>query len=195
MSRGSKGTHVRSPATDSVISDSACSSRKSAPTNWRSCGPLKEMIRYEPIPKVAPASLSVPFSIFDPQASQAAEKAKRLVFHCVGDTGGIHGVATQDAIANAMEEQLTTAPDAAKPAFFYHLGDVVYFNGQSTLYNTEFYEPYQYYRALIFAIPGNHDGDTQIQRGIRQIQNHLYLASCRIFVIQRPTTSVHTACP
>lgn len=42
---------------------------------------------------------------------------------------------------------------------------MIYFNGQSTLYKTEFYEPYQYYPAPIFAIPGNHDGDTQTQKG------------------------------
>ena len=47
----------------------------------------------------------------------------------------------------------------------YHLGDVIYFNGQSSLYKSEFYEPYQYYPALIFAIPGNHDRDTRVQKG------------------------------
>lgn len=126
---------------------------------------LKDITTFQPVPKPAPSVLSVPFSIFDPKASQAAQTANKLVFHCVGDTGGIHGTATEDAIAVAMEEQLTNAPDGSKPAFLYHLGDVIYFNGQSTLYKSEFYEPYQYYRALIFAIPGNHDGDTQVQKG------------------------------
>ena len=126
---------------------------------------LKEITHFEPVPKPAPGALSVPLSLFDPKASKAAEAANKLVFHCVGDTGGIHGTATQDAIAVAMEEQLNGAPDGAKPAFFYHLGDVIYFNGQSTLYQSQFYEPYQYYHALIFAIPGNHDGDTQVQKG------------------------------
>ena len=64
-----------------------------------------------------------------------------------------------------MEDQINAAAAGDKPAFFYHLGDVIYFNGQSTLYKTEFYEPYQYYPAPIFAIPGNHDGDTQTQKG------------------------------
>lgn len=48
--------------------------------------------------------------------------------------------------------------------FFYHLGDVVYFNGLEHLYDSQFYEPYQYYPAPIFAIPGNHDGDTKTQK-------------------------------
>jgi predicted phosphohydrolase len=125
---------------------------------------LKEMTRFEPIPQAAPSSLKVPFSIFDPKASQAAEQNGKLVFHCVGDSGGIHGTATQEAIAGEMENQIKNAPDGEQPAFFYHLGDVIYFNGQSSLYESQFYEPYQYYPALIFAIPGNHDGATNVQK-------------------------------
>lgn len=126
---------------------------------------LKQMTRFVPIPHPAPHQLAVPFNIFDPKASDAAQKAGKLVFHCVGDVGGIHGTATQEAIAVAMEDQLKAAADADRPRFFYILGDVVYFNGQQTLYKTEFYEPYQYYPALIFGIPGNHDGDTNVSKG------------------------------
>src|SRR5262249_54844921 len=41
----------------------------------------------------------------------------------------------------------------------YHLGDVVYYNGQHADYYPQFYEPYEEYAAPIVAIPGNHDGD------------------------------------
>ncbi len=126
---------------------------------------LKDMTRFEPIPQPAPANLSAPLRVFDPKASQAAIQGGKLVFHCVGDTGGIHGTATQEAIATEMENQINSAHAVDQPRFFYHLGDVIYFNGQSTLYKSEFYEPYQYYPALIFAIPGNHDGDTSVQKG------------------------------
>ncbi len=126
---------------------------------------LKQMTRFIPIPQAAPGNLAVPFAIFDPDANKAALDAGKLVFHCVGDTGGIHGTATEEAIAVEMENQLKAAAAGAKPAFFYNLGDVIYFNGQSTLYKTEFYEPYQYYPSLIFAIPGNHDGDTHVYKG------------------------------
>ena len=126
---------------------------------------LKDNTRFIPVPATAPANLSAPFSIFDPQANDAAVSAGKLVFQCVGDTGGIHGTATQEAIAAEMETQINQAAEGEKPSFFYNLGDVIYFNGQSTLYKTEFYEPYQYYPALIFAIPGNHDGDTSVQKG------------------------------
>jgi Calcineurin-like phosphoesterase len=40
----------------------------------------------------------------------------------------------------------------------------VYFNGVSTEYPAQFYEPYQYYPGPIFAIAGNHDGDNHPQK-------------------------------
>jgi hypothetical protein len=50
-------------------------------------------------------------------------------------------------------------PSNQAPSFFYHLGDVVYYNGQISEYYSQFYEPYNHYTAPIIAIPGNHDGD------------------------------------
>jgi len=44
------------------------------------------------------------------------------------------------------------------PAFFFHLGDVVYNFGEAQYYYDQFYEPYRAYDRPIFAIPGNHDG-------------------------------------
>jgi hypothetical protein len=125
---------------------------------------LKDNTRFEPIPQAAPQQLSVPFDVFDPKASDAALKAGKLVFHSVGDVGGVNGTATEDSIAQAMEQQLGSADAESRPAFLYLLGDIVYFNGQQRLYKTEFYEPFQYYRSLIFAIPGNHDGDTHVRK-------------------------------
>lgn len=65
------------------------------------------------------------------------------------------GTEAQDAVAEAMENQFTSASTNAVPAFFYHLGDVIYYNGQSSLYDSQFYEPYKYHPAVIFAIPGS----------------------------------------
>lgn len=126
---------------------------------------VKQNTRFIPIPRPVPAHLTLPFDVVDPHSCAAAEQAGRLVFHAVGDTGGINGTATEDAIAVAMEEQIKNAAVGHVPAFHYILGDVIYYNGQRALYKTEFYEPYQYYPALIFAIPGNHDGDTQVHPG------------------------------
>ena len=126
---------------------------------------LKDPTRFIPVPQAPPTLLKVPLSLFDPASSAAATTAGKLVFHCVGDTGGIHGTATEEAIAVGMEQQITGAAAGDAASFFYNLGDVIYFNGQSALYKTEFYEPYQFYPKLIFAIPGNHDGDTFVEKG------------------------------
>jgi hypothetical protein len=106
----------------------------------------------------------------------------QLVFHTVGDTGPIKGDEVIKLVAEAMEAQFlgapklgnaatlnpnavtTPMPEKGDPSFFYHLGDVVYFNGMATDYPTQFYEPYQYYPAPIFAIAGNHDGDTHTEK-------------------------------
>ena len=50
-------------------------------------------------------------------------------------------------------------PKGEAPQFFYHLGDVVYYNGQISEYYSQFYEPYNHYNVPIISIPGNHDGD------------------------------------
>jgi hypothetical protein len=79
----------------------------------------------------------------------------RLVFHAVGDTGGIDNAYPQQIVAYWMEQ------DAVQqfPAFFYHLGDVVYYDGEHGSYYPQFYDPYLHYPGPIFAIPGNHDFD------------------------------------
>jgi acid phosphatase type 7 len=91
-----------------------------------------------------------------PDISKTA--AKHLVFHTVGDTGGVQLAAPQRAVAAAMKDDLNN-PSEERPTFFYHLGDVVYYNGERTQYYEQFYDPYDYYGAPIFSIPGNHDGD------------------------------------
>ena len=91
------------------------------------------------------------------KAITAIEAAGKLVFHAVGDTGGIKQPEFQENVAAAMERDFEALNPA--PSFFYHLGDVVYFYGQRSLYYEQFYEPYMQYPAPVLAIPGNHDGD------------------------------------
>src|SRR5262245_37801992 len=116
----------------------------------------KEPLRFEPPPPPTTWNFHLGLELIAPDAAAQAEENKKLVFHSVGDTGGIHGDSSQTAIAEAMEQQLRQADDLGQPAFFYNLGDVVYFNGISRDYKWQFYEPYQYYPGPIFAIPGNH---------------------------------------
>jgi len=120
---------------------------------------------FEKPPLTNNVNLVLPLRVVVPKVAAAAQQAGKLVFHMIGDSGGIHGDAAQVAVAEAMEAQVKAAAAADRPAFLYHVGDVVYFNGQSELYGAQFYEPYQYYPAPIFAIPGNHDGDTRVRKG------------------------------
>jgi hypothetical protein len=93
-----------------------------------------------------------------PDIDQIAKKAGKIVFHTVGDTGGIKNPEYQRDVAAAMKDDLNN-PKGERPSFFYHLGDVVYYNGEYQQYYDQFYEPYDHYEAPIFSIPGNHDGD------------------------------------
>ena len=79
-----------------------------------------------------------------------------LVFHTVGDTGDYRGQ-QQDFVARMMTTDAETLAEDNKPAFLYHLGDVVYFAGDVDMYGDNFYETYKDYPAFIVAIPGNHD--------------------------------------
>jgi hypothetical protein len=82
-----------------------------------------------------------------------------IVFHCVGDTGGVKEPSKQFAVADTMSSDLDGKTyQSGRPAFFYHLGDVVYYLGQERYYYDQFYDPYRDYNGPIFAIPGNHDG-------------------------------------
>jgi Calcineurin-like phosphoesterase len=89
---------------------------------------------------------------------KAIERSKQIVFHSVGDTGSVVGPETQSLVADKMVSDFDEANAADVPSFFFHLGDVVYYFGESTYYYDQFYEPYRNYPAPIFAIAGNHDG-------------------------------------
>ncbi len=121
-------------------------------------------INTTPVPEPIPAPwLNPPVMSLDQVlgASVVAqiESAGSIVFHAVGDTGGVKDPSHQFAVADALTADLTGKTfQTGLPAFFYHLGDVVYYFGQEQYYYDQFYDPYRNYNAPIFAIPGNHDG-------------------------------------
>jgi acid phosphatase type 7 len=84
---------------------------------------------------------------------------KRMLFHTTGDVGGIKTPQDQTLVTDHMEMQFDKNNSKNNPAFLYIIGDLVYYYGQLKEYNNQFYEPYKFYPAPIFAIPGNHDGD------------------------------------
>jgi acid phosphatase type 7 len=79
-----------------------------------------------------------------------------VVFHTVGDTGDYRGQ-QQDFVAAMMTQDAQSLPANNKPAFFYHLGDVIYFAGDIIRYPANFYATYKDYPGFIVSIPGNHD--------------------------------------
>ena len=111
-----------------------------------------------PAPAPDPKNLVLDLKdILDPSELAAINSAKKLVFHAVGDTGGVRdGAAQQTLIAEAMEADFAT-DRGNRPAFFYHLGDVVYYNSEPENYSNQYVKPYQFYRAPILSIAGNHD--------------------------------------
>jgi 3',5'-cyclic AMP phosphodiesterase CpdA len=115
--------------------------------------------RFQPPPAFGGTSFNLPLEAILPGVTDQSERAGALVFHALGDTGGIHGNETQDAVAAAMQDQIADADERERPKFLFHLGDIVYLSGEGSQYVAQFYEPYQYYDAPIFAIPGNHDGE------------------------------------
>jgi hypothetical protein len=99
-------------------------------------------------------------SVLSDQAMKLITSKKRLVFHSLGDSGGVNTTTYQQNVASYMELDVDPSDTSgANPSFFYHLGDLVYYDGEITNYYWEFYEPYLHYPGPIFAIPGNHDGD------------------------------------
>jgi hypothetical protein len=121
---------------------------------------IQALIAFEPIPapRVDPPVFDLS-SIVGADAVAKIAASGSLVFHSVGDTGGIIRAEPQLTVSDAMSADLAGKTYAnGLPAFFFHLGDVVYYFGQEEYYPEQFYDPYRNYDAPIFAIPGNHDG-------------------------------------
>ena len=114
--------------------------------------------RLQPIPKPRGESVMALADIIGAAGVQEIVASGKLVFHSVGDTG--RGTdSPQEDVAEAMARDFDVAQPGKSPAFFFHLGDVIYGPGKDGLYRTEFYEPYRHYPGKIIAIPGNHDGE------------------------------------
>jgi acid phosphatase type 7 len=130
----------------------------------------------QPFRQLPPPTGKAPFrlsldTVLSAQAIQTIQKSGQMVFHTVGDTGGVNTPTYIENVATYMEDDFGGADVTLHPSFFYHLGDVVYYDGETANYFPEFYEPYMTYPAPIFAIPGNHDGDIDPQTGETTLQS------------------------
>ncbi len=104
-------------------------------------------------------------SVIGAAASAAIQAAKRIVFHATGDSGAAKVSAAQPAVVSLRNQGTVAELHGGRgrgrrgdPAFFFHLGDIIYNFGEDRYYYDQFYEPLRAYDRPIFAIPGNHDG-------------------------------------
>lgn len=104
-------------------------------------------------------SLADAYGSHGPEVVQTINAAKAIHFHMIGDSGAsaARTFPAMIKISDAVTNDFHTSTAANRPAFLFHLGDVVYNFGESLYYYDQFYEPFRDYAAPIFAIPGNHD--------------------------------------
>jgi hypothetical protein len=114
-----------------------------------------------PFQTLPPANGAPPYrfdlsQLLAPQAVAQIAQTGKLVFHIAGDSGDKRGQ-QMDFVASMMTADFDASPAGEAPAFFYHLGDVVYFAGDIADYPACFYETYAEYPGPIVSIVGNHD--------------------------------------
>ena len=87
------------------------------------------------------------------------QKAGQIVFQAIGDSGAASArtFPSETRVADEITNELHTAKAQDRPAFLYHLGDLVYNFGESAYYYDQFYDAFRDFPAPILAIPGNHD--------------------------------------
>src|SRR5271165_3196428 len=100
---------------------------------------------FQPLPR----PLGLPpyqYSLADnfPDIGRNIATAKKMVFHVLGDSGGVQDGEFQNNVAAQMLEEVA-AGGPTVPQFCYHVGDVVYFTGMIPDYYAQFYEPYAHY--------------------------------------------------
>lgn len=118
-----------------------------------------EQFPFQPLPEKANGDPPFRFDLSEliPAGDLDAIKSSGVMAcHTVGDTGDYRGQ-QQDFVAGMMTHDAENLPDPNKVAFYYHLGDVIYFAGDIDKYGDNFYETYTNYPGFIVSIPGNHD--------------------------------------
>lgn len=85
--------------------------------------------------------------------------AGQIVFHALGDSGAssTRTFPSEIKVADAITGDFHSSKPQDRPAFLFHLGDLVYNFGESAYYYDQFYDPFRDYAAPILAVPGNHD--------------------------------------
>jgi hypothetical protein len=118
-----------------------------------------------PPPKRSPPVMDLA-EVIGAAAVTEIQQSGQIVFQTVGDTGaGKHDDLGQVVGVMAMDFHRPNPAD--RPAFFFHLGDVIYnlvfgqVESKSAMYRPQFYSPYSDYPGKILAIAGNHDSNPE----------------------------------
>lgn len=163
-----RGASNRQSHKPPIVGTDAVANTKSVPTAGKRTAifpvqatqAARKQLPHYPFQPLPPPSGPAPYRFDLSQLLPAQDITKIendvLVFHTVGDTGDARG-RQQDFVSALMTQDANNSPNDRKPAFFYHLGDVVYFAGDIDKYGNNFYETYTDYPGFIVAIPGNHD--------------------------------------
>jgi len=98
--------------------------------------------------------------IIGTQGAKEIQDTGEIRFQSTGDTGRPQADNKhQEDVTDAMTSDFDPAAKGKNPAFFFHLGDLIYGPNKENLYRDEFYRPYMKYPGKILAIAGNHDGE------------------------------------
>ena len=123
---------------------------------------LKTEVVAVPPSRIAPDqmfSLADAYGSHGSQIREIIERAGKIIFHALGDSGASNAgkYPNELRVADQVTLDCQSASQNNRPAFLFHLGDIVYNFGEARYYYDQFYEPFRNYPAPIFAIPGNHD--------------------------------------
>lgn len=113
----------------------------------------------EPIPKPVGDSIMLLADIIGDAGAEEIKNFGAIRFHAAGDSGMESGDSEEMVVDVMAKDYDLTKQPAELPAFFFHLGDVNYYNNTAEGYQAQFYVPYKPYPGKIIAIPGNHDGE------------------------------------
>ncbi|HTY57877.1 MAG TPA: metallophosphoesterase [Bacteroidota bacterium] len=132
-----------------------------------------------PIPPVRGSGRLTLADVIGNQGSDAIALSHQITLHIAGDTGvpETDHETKQVMVADAMAKDYDPAHPETSPAFFLHVGDVIYGPAPGS-YLDQFYRPNMHYPGKIVAIPGNHDGESDVK--IRDFQKYFCAAKQKV---------------
>ena len=81
----------------------------------------------------------------DRGSSEKSNPQKKIIFHALGDSGAsnVRKYGNELHVSDQVTVDCNQSDENNKPAFLFHLGDVVYNFGEQQYYYDQFYEPFR----------------------------------------------------